>query len=215
MLPRVILYNAVSIDGRTGGFPVDLGQFYQLASQFSEDATLVGCDTLLSGGVDESMLVDEADRDPGLPLLVATDSRGRMPDWAPWRRMPFWRDVVVLCSQATPEDYVARLRAAGIDHTVAGDDHVDLRSALGELADRFGVETVRADCGGRLNGALLRAGLVSELALLVHPCLVGGAADTSIFRLAEDAEQQEPLPARLLAVEQLEGGLLWLRYEVG
>ena len=33
--------------------------------------------------------------------------------------------------------------------------------------------------GGRLNGVLLRAGLVDELHLLVHPVLVGG--DTPSF----------------------------------
>ena len=34
---------------------------------------------------------------------------------------------------------------------------------------------MRVDSGGALNGALLRAGLVDELSLLVHPVLVGDA----------------------------------------
>ena len=34
---------------------------------------------------------------------------------------------------------------------------------------------VRVDSGGALNGALLRAGLVDEISLLVHPVLVGDA----------------------------------------
>ena len=33
---------------------------------------------------------------------------------------------------------------------------------------------VRVDSGGALNGALLRAGLVDEVSLLVHPRIVGG-----------------------------------------
>jgi hypothetical protein len=32
MLPRVILFNAVSLDGRIDGFIPDLGQFYELAA---------------------------------------------------------------------------------------------------------------------------------------------------------------------------------------
>ena len=34
---------------------------------------------------------------------------------------------------------------------------------------------MRVDSGGALNGALLRAGLVDEISLLVHPVLVGDA----------------------------------------
>jgi len=32
MLPKVILHNAVSLDGRIDGFPIDLFQYYELAA---------------------------------------------------------------------------------------------------------------------------------------------------------------------------------------
>lgn len=44
MLPRIILHNAVSIDGRTDWIDPDLGQFYEIASRWREDATLAGSD---------------------------------------------------------------------------------------------------------------------------------------------------------------------------
>ena len=47
-LPYLILYNAVSVDGRIDHFPVDMGLFYSLISIWKEDATLSGCDTLLN-----------------------------------------------------------------------------------------------------------------------------------------------------------------------
>jgi riboflavin biosynthesis pyrimidine reductase len=60
MLPRVILHNAVSVDGRIDWFTPDIGQFYELASRWSEDATLTGSDTLLSAGLvdDVSVLIN-------------------------------------------------------------------------------------------------------------------------------------------------------------
>ncbi|MEO0433105.1 MAG: dihydrofolate reductase family protein, partial [Cyanobacteria bacterium J06656_5] len=45
----------------------------------------------------------------------------------------------------------------------------------------FGVTVVRVDSGGTLNGVLLRAGLVDELHLLVHPTLVGGTSQKTFF----------------------------------
>jgi 2,5-diamino-6-(ribosylamino)-4(3H)-pyrimidinone 5'-phosphate reductase len=47
MLPRVILHNAVSLDGRIDGFPIDLQQYYALAATWKEDATLAGSGTFL------------------------------------------------------------------------------------------------------------------------------------------------------------------------
>jgi hypothetical protein len=52
MRPKVILYAAISLDGRTTGFPVDMGTFYSLAQEWTEDATLAGCDTLLKAAQD-------------------------------------------------------------------------------------------------------------------------------------------------------------------
>lgn len=64
-------------------------------------------------------------------------------------------------------EYIGYLEREGIDAIVTGEERVDLRAALEELADRYGVRTVRMDSGGTLNAALLRAGLVDELSVLV------------------------------------------------
>jgi 2,5-diamino-6-(ribosylamino)-4(3H)-pyrimidinone 5'-phosphate reductase len=58
-----------------------------------------------------------------------------------------------------------------------GEERVDLVAVLAMLAEREGAGVVRVDSGGALTGALLDAGLVDELSLLVHPCVVGGATD--------------------------------------
>ncbi|HJX61267.1 MAG TPA: dihydrofolate reductase family protein, partial [Dehalococcoidia bacterium] len=101
-----------------------------------------------------------------------------------------------------------------IDCILTGDDHVDLRAALEELNARYGVKVVRVDSGGTLNGALLRAGLVDEVSLLIHPSLVGGTTPRSIFLAPDLASANGVAQLRLAHVEQLEGDLVWLRYEV-
>jgi 2,5-diamino-6-(ribosylamino)-4(3H)-pyrimidinone 5'-phosphate reductase len=46
MLPRVILHNAVSLDGRIDWLTPDVGLFYELASRWKEDATLASSNTI-------------------------------------------------------------------------------------------------------------------------------------------------------------------------
>ena len=56
---------------------------------------------------------------------------------------------------------------------VAGEDHVDLRTALDALAAR-GLRHVVCEGGPTLLSAVLAAGVVDELALTLAPTVVGG-----------------------------------------
>jgi 2,5-diamino-6-(ribosylamino)-4(3H)-pyrimidinone 5'-phosphate reductase len=220
MLPRVILHNAVSVDGRIDGFPVDIGLYYQLAAGWKEDATLVGCDTLLAAP-EEIAREDQATREPPpkqpddtRPLLVVTDSRGRLRSWHHWRRQSYWRDGISLCSKTTPPDHMAYLEDRRIESIITSEERVDLPAALEELNRRHGVETVRVDSGGRLNGALLRAGLVGEVNLLIHSSLVGGVSPRTMFQ-ADDQPSGGDIKLKLTHLEQLKDDIIWLRYDVG
>ncbi|MBN1512529.1 MAG: RibD family protein [Phycisphaerae bacterium] len=218
MLPYVIIHNGVSIDGRMDWLTVDLGVYYSLAKRFEEDATLVGANTLLQGEYPEEPAdALEAPPPPGpddaRPLLVVPDSRGRFRHWSALAGTPYWRGSVALCSQTTPAEYRDYLRAHHVDCIVAGTDHVDLPDALGQLAARHGVKRVRVDSGGTLSGVLLRAGLVHEVSLLIHPQLVGGTSPRSCFLAADLENADGVLDARLLSVET-HGQMVWLRYEL-
>ncbi|MGI6206786.1 MAG: dihydrofolate reductase family protein [Anaerolineae bacterium] len=220
MLPRVFISNLVSLDGRIEGFPADPTLYYTLSAQSGADTHLTGADTLLSG--DDSLQPDgegeyqgpEPDPDDPRPLLVVTDSRGRVRHWQQLRTMPYWRDQVALCSRATPAEHLDYLRRSRVHTIIAGEDKVDLRAALEELADRFGSRLVHADSGGTLNAALLAAGLVQEVSLLVYPYLVGGDQARPLFRFFDPAAKEGPLGLRLTHVEQFPDNILWLRYEV-
>ena len=226
MLPRVVIHNVVSADGRTTGFTPNLGVFYQLASHWKEDATLAGCDTLLGAYTDvqvqnppeskeqhDAAEAESSASDEKRPLLVVPDSRGRLRCWPRLRNEPYWRDVIALVSDQTPTAYLADLDASDIRHVRAGDDHVDLAEALRILAQDYGVQTVRVDSGGTLNAILLRAGLVHEVSLVIEPTLVGGVNPRTVFHTAA-AAAAIPHKLKRTHCQELDGGLVWLRFEV-
>jgi 2,5-diamino-6-(ribosylamino)-4(3H)-pyrimidinone 5'-phosphate reductase len=215
---HVVVHNSISADGGVNGFEVDLGLHYGLASTFDADVHLVGSDTMLAAGMETDDPapglpgLSDDDPDDGRPLLAVVDSRGRVRTWTALRQAPHWRDrMVALCSLATPSGYLDHLAAQHVDHVIAGDRHVDLAGALAALEQTYAAKRVLVDSGGTLNGALLRAGLVDEVSLLVHPHLVSGPAHASMFRTAEPAD---PVALRLVNVEQHGDGIVWLRYDV-
>ena len=222
MRPKIVIHNGLSVDGRMDWFTGDLGLYYQVAAQWQVDAILSTANTLLDGMAMQPSVPQEDQTDPppppepgdSRPLLAVVDSRGRFRHWNWIRHMPYWRDGVALCSRATPQghhDYLDRQRVASI---TAGEDHVDLRAALEELNTRYGVQRVRTDSGGILNGLLLRAGLVDELSLLVQPALVGGTSPRSLFVAPDLEDAQGLIRLELVHLEKLEGDVIWVHYKV-
>jgi 2,5-diamino-6-(ribosylamino)-4(3H)-pyrimidinone 5'-phosphate reductase len=220
MLPKVILHNAVSIDGRITDFPADMGVYYTIAMEFGEGATLVGADTILSAP-EEVPPEDEGAFEPPVrekgdkrPILVIPDSRGRLDSWHHWRCQPYWRDWVALVSHSTPKRYLKYLEKRHIGYIVAGKRKVDLRKALEELRARYKVRKVRTDSGGNLNGALFDAGLIDEVSVLVEPYIVGGPTPLTLVHNAGPGGPDDALRLRLAGVEKRRGGIVWLRYRV-
>ncbi|MFN4324815.1 MAG: bifunctional diaminohydroxyphosphoribosylaminopyrimidine deaminase/5-amino-6-(5-phosphoribosylamino)uracil reductase RibD [Azonexus sp.] len=80
---------------------------------------------------------------------------------------------------------IEALRAAGAEVLILPDaaGKVDLAALLAALARR-GVNEVHAEAGFKLNGSLLREGLVDEVLLYLAPCLIGHAA-SGLFNLPE------------------------------
>lgn len=221
--PRVTVHLMTSVDGRTDHFAGDEGLYYEIAARIPQDAVLSGSATFVGGarmqGVDlegedalpADCVAPEFSGSPETPLLVLVDSRGQLTrfDWL--RAIPYWRGLLVACSASTPAAHLELLDRHRVEYVVVGEDRVDLGALLETLADR-GVADVRVDSGGVLNGALLRAGLVDEISLILAPYAVGGRTPASLFvadDLAGDVSRLE-----LLAVERLRGDMVWLRYGV-
>ncbi|CAO4141166.1 hypothetical protein PKCBPO_00812 [Methylorubrum thiocyanatum] len=49
------------------------------------------------------------------------------------------------------------------------------------LGETFGIETLLLEGGGAINGAFLKAGLIDEISVLIHPAVDGLAGVQSIF----------------------------------
>lgn len=217
--PLVTIHTTVSLDGRLTGFPVDLGLYYEIAGRIRHDAVLTGSGTMLAAALAEGIDLDREDPDhePSAvsaedprPLLVVVDSRGRLPrlDWL--RGQPFWRDVLILCSERTPADHLRRLRRHGVAHVIVGADHVDLPAALNALALHHAVRAVRVDAGGTLNGRLLHEHLVDEVSLIIAP--VVAAASPTPLGFHVPSGEEPPLPLILVGNQTLREGHVWLRY---
>lgn len=223
MLPWVIIYNAVSLDGRITGFDADMELYYKLASKWDVDAVLMGSNTVLTGfGVKPGQTVEESEEalQPRIkeaddrPLLVVPDSKGQIRIWSELLEMPYIRDVLVLCSRSTPSEYLDFLEERYIDYLVVGYQHVDLETALEELNTKFGVKKIRIDSGGVLNGILLRTGLVDEVRLLIHPELAGGEVNNSIFQEGDLSDGNASIRLQLDNVEKIKDDIIYLKYKV-
>lgn len=123
----------------------------------------------------------------------------------------------MLCSKTTPVAYLDQLAELGVETIVTGAERVDYRSALEELRARHGIEVVRVDSGGTLIGVLLRAQLVDEVSVLVHPFLAGGSPELSLFQPpgGEGADESDgAISLALRGVEVPRDDVVWLRYGV-
>ena len=223
MLPHVTIFNAMSVDGRMDWYLGDMdsyaGFYYGIAARWEVQAVLAGSATMRhpEPEIDPPDAVADPPQyapDDNRQWLVVVDSRGQIRNWQQLRREPWWRDVIVLCSKTTPQDYLDYLERIHVQHLILGEEHVDLRAALETLAERYGVRAVRVDSGGILNGVLLREGLVDEVSVLLHPYLVGGMSPSSLFKAPDLTSPEGIIPLKLTHVETVGEGVLWLRYEV-
>lgn len=224
MLPHVILYNVVSLDGRITGFNADVELYYELASKWDIDAVLMGSNTVLTGfnvkpgeireEDKEALKTRKKDPEDSRPFLVIPDSQGQIRIWNELFQMPYLRDIIVLCSKSTPEEYLEFLNERNIDCIIAGKDQVDLKDAMEKLNSEYGIKSIRVDSGGILNGVLLRAGLADEVHMLIHPELVGGTKINSIFQAPDLNSLNEVINLKLIHIEKLKNDIVWMKYEV-
>jgi diaminohydroxyphosphoribosylaminopyrimidine deaminase/5-amino-6-(5-phosphoribosylamino)uracil reductase len=115
------------------------------------------------------------------PLRVVVDSRLEI---SPTARLLQGEPVLIVGAIENAEK-MALLRSTGnfVEILNNGAGKVDLKALLELLAQR-GINEVHAEAGFKLNGSLLREGLVDELLLYLSPCLIGHDA-SGLFNLPE------------------------------
>ncbi|MFN4148073.1 MAG: bifunctional diaminohydroxyphosphoribosylaminopyrimidine deaminase/5-amino-6-(5-phosphoribosylamino)uracil reductase RibD [Rhodocyclaceae bacterium] len=133
-------------------------------------ALLTGIGTIRED--DPRLTVREVDT-PRQPLRVVVDSKLEIPLDA---AILAGGNCLVACAVIDTAK-TARLEALGAEVLVLPNPHgkVDLPALLAELGRR-GINEVMAEAGLRLNGSLLREGLVDELLIYQAPLIMGDAA---------------------------------------
>ncbi len=118
---------------------------------------------------------------PRQPLRVVVDSRLETPLTA----RILQGGPVLIAGAIENAEKSALLRSTGAEVLILPNaaGKVELKDLLEALARR-GINEVHAEAGFKLNGSLMREGLVDELLLYLAPCLIGHAA-SGLFNLPE------------------------------
>jgi len=223
--PRVICHMAASVDGRivVDGWPASAAvrrEYEQVHAGYDPDGWICGRVTMepfakhvrseaevareYSGTTPREDFSAPGEHDS---FAFAIDGNGRLA----WDSNDIGGDhVVAILSERVSDDYLASLRERAVSYLLAGAGDVDLPLALEKIGERFGVRTLMLEGGGRINGAMLRVGLIDEVSLLLAPVADGRIGAPSLF----DIEDEAVTPCRLTlsSMERRGNGLLWLRY---
>ncbi|MES3516857.1 MAG: 2,5-diamino-6-(ribosylamino)-4(3H)-pyrimidinone 5'-phosphate reductase [Natronomonas sp.] len=172
------------------------------------DGVLVGIGTVLADDPsllrhDESHRTDRFGPDVDPPARVVVDSRCRTPTDAAVVRGA--ATTYVLTSETAPESRIEALRDAGVTVVVAGEDRVDLPTALERLETK-GIERLLVEGGGEIIFSLFSADLVDRLTVYVGGVVVGGRDAPT---LVDGEGFTEAFPRlQLDAIERLDDGVV-------
>jgi riboflavin biosynthesis pyrimidine reductase len=228
MKPYMICHMVASVDGRTlvrRWHPEDARRrdlFEQLHDQLAVDAWLIGRVTgqeyakraAYPPQTDRHYAREAwfARRDAAAYGIVL-DPHGKIP----WGRADIGGDpIVVVLTESVGDAHLAGLREDGVSYIFAGARELHLGQALEILRRELGIKRLEVNGGGITNGAFLRAGLIDEISLGIFPAVDGTKGAPCVFDAAGD-EAGPAVPLRsitLLSSDTLEGGAVWLRYQV-
>ena len=225
--PRVICHMMASVDGRivVDGWPISFEErleYDRVQASYDAEGWLCGRVSMapFAGKLRPEAEV-ASDRKGGAPredfrapgtqasFAFAVDPSGRLA----WEINDIDGDhVVAILTERVSDGYLAFLREQGVSYLLAGRIDVDLSLALEKIREVFGVRTLLLEGGGRINGAMMREGLIDELSLLLAPLSDGRIGTAALFDI--DGDETTPHRLALEAVERRAGDVLWLRYRV-
>lgn len=144
---------------------------------------------------------------------IFLDAHGK----AVWERSDIGGDpILVILTEQVPDSHLAGLRGEGISYIFAGKTEIDLAAALETLNRELGLTRILLEGGGGANGALLRAGLIDEISLVISPVVDGSTGGPIVFNSGDSDLGPAPIETMTLASHKvLDGGAVWLRYRLG
>lgn len=226
MKPYVICHMLSSVDGRI--LPDRWRPPFQAHGLYERLHDELGCDAWLVGRVTGQ---EFAARDE--PYPPATGAAHERQHWLARERADVWAVVLdakgkiawgrgdvggdpllVVLTETAADSHLAGLRQDGVSYLFAGEREIDLRAALETLNRELGVSRVLLEGGGGANGALLQAGLVDELSLIIAPSVEGVPGGPTLFDIHGGPGALGGMGMVLEDCQVLEGGCVWLRYRL-
>jgi diaminohydroxyphosphoribosylaminopyrimidine deaminase/5-amino-6-(5-phosphoribosylamino)uracil reductase len=137
------------------------------------------------------------------PLRVVLDSELRISPDA--KILQGGQTLIYTASSDTAKQQTIEACGADVVTLASADGKVDLSAVLIDLAKR-GINEVLVETGRKLNGALLKAGLVDELVLYLSPQFLGDAAQ-GLADLGELTQLQQRVALKWQDVRQVGGDL--------
>ncbi|WP_075883937.1 dihydrofolate reductase family protein [Candidatus Protochlamydia sp. W-9] len=225
MRPYVICHMISSIDGRitTKGCPQSFYTEYQSMEVFHNvDAWM--CGRISMEAFANKPAYSKKNISTAMPKVdfiaplvnkpyayaVAIDPSGKLV----WETNTLYDNehIISVLTEEVPDDYLAFLQSKNISYIFCGKTKIDLGKVLEKLAAKFKIKKLMLEGGGKINGSMLRAGLIDELSILVAPVVDGTIGTPTIF---DADETNEPaLKLKLLATQKLKEDILWLSYAI-
>ncbi len=114
--------------------------------------------------------------------------------------------IIEVLSENTPKEMLSYYRSVGVSYIFAGENSIDIKTALNKLYRIFGIKKLLLEGGSIINGAFLRTNVVDELSLVIAP-IVANKNDKSLFM---DSDMCEFM---LKSVKPMQDNSVWLRFE--
>lgn len=196
MRAYVICHMIMSLDGRIASSRWKLStkgqaEYEAAAATYDADAWMCGRITMAAfahgsppaSGLDTHAIpkTDYIAPHSATSYAVAIDPSGKLY----WTKGDIGGDhIITVLTEKVSSAYLAQLQSHQISYLFAGRDRIDLPLVLDKLATRFEIKTLILEGGGKINGTMLRAGLIDELSLLVAPICGRCERDTGAVRYA-------------------------------
>ena len=166
------------------------------------DGIMVGIGTVLADNPSLTARIENGKN----PVRIVVDSMARTPLDSKFLNDGATKNIIAVTENA-PTEKISALQNLGAEIITAGNNQVDLKILMAELARRE-ITSVLLEGGGTLNFSMFRAGLIDKVFAFVAPKIIGGKnAHSPVagngFEKLSDAVQLENLTAEKIGTDIL------------
>ena len=229
--PYIVCHILSSLDGRIDGDFFGMEETMAVYPAFGRIRESYRCDAMLHGTVTAAEIYrvpmtegnlngnrtddhrDFVASTNATKYAVVIDAEGRL-DWRSGdiERRSEKLHVIAILTEAVSDEYLAKLRKAGVSYIMAGESALDLPLAMRKLKATFGIERLLLSGGGVVNWSFLQTGLIDELSLVLAPIAEGRRDVATVFDESPYLADAAPVAFDLKEARPLPGGGLWLNY---